>query len=320
MNAGRDLDDLREWAALPEARRALWQARWFRATVVFSIAAVTAVLTVPHVLNRAAQQSVVAPMPGREASPVAVIPDVTTLAWDGGSKRAGEAMPDGEFAASTTARGPVIRKVSAAALVAPKRSEPAPAKTPPPGSKTAPESAATAGTGELYWVQVGAYRDAETAKRVAQKLREHRYQVQESVTTRPAPATAGAAADVAPAAQGERDRYEIVVTGSSATEVEAKLGAKGLTSRAAAEGSVITPGLPLGEAVALSKDLADEGLAVRVRRVGTTIAATPRQNSAASEALHRVRVGGFVDRTAAVAALKDLESRGYKPFLARGNE
>jgi hypothetical protein len=84
---------------------------------------------------------------------------------------------------------------------------------------------------------------------------------------------------------------------------------------------VITPGLPLGEAVALSKDLADAGLAVRVRRVGTSAGAAPRSpNRPATETLHRVRVGGFADRGAAVAVLKDLESRGYKPFLGRGNE
>jgi hypothetical protein len=170
-------------------------------------------------------------------------------------------------------------------------------------------------------VQVGAFRDAEMARRVAQRLREHKYQVRESVITRPAPAAARAAVDAAPVAQGERDRYEIVVTGGSAAEVEAKLRAKGLTSRAAAEGSVITPGLPLGEAVALSKDLADEGLSVRVRRVSTTAAAAPRaESNAATETLHRVRVGGFADRAAAMAVLKDLESRGYKALLTRGTE
>jgi cell division septation protein DedD len=321
MDSGRDLDDRREPAPLSDARRALWQARWFRATVVFSIAALTAALTVPYVLDRAARHAVVAPGPARQASPVAVIPDVATLAWEGGSESAGETMPSGGFAAIPIARGPVIRKVSASAPAAPKRTEPAPAQGSPRGSKTAPEGTGAAGTGDLYWVQVGAFRDAETARRVAQRLREHKYQVQESVTTRPAPATAGAAADVAPVAQGERDRYEIVVTGGSAAEVEAKLSAKGLTSRAAAEGSVITPGLPLGEAVALSKDLADAGLAVRVRRVGTSAGAAPRSpNRPATETLHRVRVGGFADRGAAVAVLKDLESRGYKPFLGRGNE
>jgi hypothetical protein len=36
--------------------------------------------------------------------------------------------------------------------------------------------------------------------------------------------------------------------------------------------------------------------------------------------LYRVRVGGFADREAALAALKELEARGYKPFLARGYE
>lgn len=322
MDSGRDLVDRRAPALPPGARRALSQARWFRATVVFSIAALTAALTVPYVLDHAARHAVVAPGLARQASVVAVIPDVTTLAWEGGSKSADETRPSGGFAAIPIARGPVIRMVSASAPAAPKRTEPSPAKGSPSSSKPVPEDTGAARTGDWYWVQVGAFRDSETARRVAQRLREHRYQVQESVTTRPAPALAGAAAEVAPVAQGERDRYEIVATGGSAAEVEAKLSAKGLTSRAAAEGSVITPGLPLGEAVALSKDLADAGLAVRVRRVGTSAgAAAPRShNSPATETLHRVRVGGFADRGAAVAVLKDLESRGYKPFLGRGNE
>jgi hypothetical protein len=33
-----------------------------------------------------------------------------------------------------------------------------------------------------------------------------------------------------------------------------------------------------------------------------------------------VRVGGFPDRAAAAAALKKLEDKGFKPFIARGHE
>ena len=140
----------------------------------------------------------------------------------------------------------------------------------------------TEAPGEMYWVQVGAFRDVETAQRVAQRLREQKYPVQESVATRQAPAAESATGGTAGPAHDERDRYEVVVTGGSASEVEARLTAKGLTSRAAAEGAVITPGLPLGEAVALSKDLSnEEGLAVRVRRVSITAAAAPRPQAVA---------------------------------------
>jgi hypothetical protein len=121
--------------------------------------------------------------------------------------------------------------------------------------------------------------------------------------------------------RGARDRYEVVVTGESPGAVEAQLKAKGLTSRGAAEGAVITPSLSLGEAVALSRDLSDSGLGVRVRRVVPTAGVGPRATeTGAGEVLYRVRVGGFVDRAAALAALKELEARGYKPFVTRGNE
>jgi hypothetical protein len=180
---------------------------------------------------------------------------------------------------------------------------------PAPEKKSVPATPAGNAASGAYWVQVGAYRDADMARVVAQRLRERQYQVHESVITRP-----GRDASAAPISQADRDRYEIVVTGAASGEVEAKLRAKGMTSRAAPEGAVVTPALPLGEAVALSKDLADEGLSVRVRRTGTAAAA------ATTETFHRVRVGGFADRAAALAALKNLESRGYKPFLARGSE
>jgi cell division septation protein DedD len=84
---------------------------------------------------------------------------------------------------------------------------------------------------------------------------------------------------------------------------------------------VITPSLPLGEAITLSKDLSADNLKVRVRRVGapqpasTSQPATP--SSEGAETLHRVRVGSFADRASAVAVLRDLETKGYKPFLVR---
>lgn len=181
------------------------------------------------------------------------------------------------------------------------------------------ETTAGARTGDMYWIQVGAFRDGETAARVVQRLRAQKYSVHESVITRQPEGSD--TAPVAPAAPTRDDRYEVVVTGGSPTEVSAQLTAKGLTSRSAAEGAVITPGLSLGEAVALSKDLSREGMSVRVRRIDAVAAVPPRGRSAAArETLHRIRVGSFTDRAAAEAALKDLKARGYRPVLTRGNE
>lgn len=184
---------------------------------------------------------------------------------------------------------------------------------------------AAASAADLYWVQVGVFRDAAAAKRVAQRLRERRYRIQESVVQHRS--SSGMPAE--PAAVASREsavRYEVVVSGGASNEVVAKVTAKGLAGRSSTEGVVITPSLPLSEAVALSRDLADDGLAVRVRRVGSPAspsasgAGPPAGGGGATETLHRVRVGGFGDRGAAATALAELEALGYKPFLVRGSE
>src|SRR5262245_7483472 len=177
----------------------------------------------------------------------------------------------------------------------------------------------TTAAADVYWVQVGAFRDPQAAQRLAQKLREQKFPVQESGGQ---PTSGDRAPSRSAAAPGdERDRYEVLVTGGAPGEIEAKLSSKGLTSRAAADGAAITPSLPLGEAVALSKDLSGEGLAVRVRRADPMAPSAPRARpDPASSALYRVRVGGFPNRAAAEAAMDALRSRGYAPVLTRETE
>ncbi len=178
---------------------------------------------------------------------------------------------------------------------------------------------------EPYWVQVGVFRDADAAKRVAQRLRERKYRVQESLVQRHG--SAGGAAETATGPeQGNRARYEVVVSGGASSELAAKVAAKGLAGHPSTEGVIITPSLPLSEAVALSRDLADDGLAVRVRRIGSPAASVVQgaerhaPSARGRDTLHRVRVGSFADRAAAVAVVRELEALGYKPFLARGSE
>jgi cell division septation protein DedD len=285
------------------------RARWFRAAVVFSVAGVAASLAVPYVLSPASHAA--RRMGGWQEGVRATVRG--GVPW-GPVANTVEVVPAGGVFGAPDARSLRFREVAATAPTPPRQARHAPREK---SLQTSPTGNASAG---IYWVQVGAYRDAETAKLVAQRLREQQYQVHESAITRAGSTDAVSTAAVAPINQGERERYEIVVTGAAPGEVEARLRAKGVTSRAAPEGAVVTPGLPLGEAVALSKDLADDGLSVRVRRMGTAAAAPRVQASVTRETFYRVRVGGFADRAAAVAALKDLESRGYKPFLARGSE
>jgi cell division septation protein DedD len=179
-------------------------------------------------------------------------------------------------------------------------------------------------------VQIGAFKDAEAAKRVATKLREENFKVEESVKRAGDPATATARSSVRTPAPVGTDQYDVFVTGLSVEELNRRLAGKGLAAETAASGGggdvVVKPSLPLRDAVALSKDLAVEGFKVQVRRSGAA-ASAPAVVSAPlpaatqhGQALHRVRVGVFTDRAAAVAAARELESKGFRPYIARGDQ
>src|SRR2546430_16251216 len=72
----------------------------------------------------------------------------------------------------------------------------------------------------------------------------------------------------ASAATTGSDKYGVYVSGGVPAEINAKLAAKGLSAEQSSAGLVVRPSLPLRDAVALSKDLAVEGLKVQVRRSG----------------------------------------------------
>jgi hypothetical protein len=162
--------------------------------------------------------------------------------------------------------------------------------------------------GGSFWVQVGAFKDPEAARRLAARLREQNYPVDESV--RGAPRSASR-----PEASGP-DRYEVFVAGVRPEEIAGKLTGKAMTSEPVSGGVALRPTMTLAEALALSRDLAGEGRRVQVRRAGGAAAvATP-----AAETFYRVRVGGFPDRGAADAVRRELEGKGYRPFVARGDQ
>ena len=189
---------------------------------------------------------------------------------------------------------------------------------------TTPAPAAVGGG--PYWVQVGAFKDPETAKRVATKLREENFKVEESLRRVGGSAAAPAApAAKAPAMASASDQYDVFVTGMSVEDLNRRLAGKGLSAETAGGGVVVKPSLPLRDAVALSKDLAVEGFKVQVRRAGGSTAVAPTTTAPAGsteggQALHRVRVGSFSDKAAALAAARELEAKGYKPYIARGDQ
>jgi hypothetical protein len=193
-------------------------------------------------------------------------------------------------------------------------------------ARATPPSTSGAVGGAPYWVQVGAFKDPETAKHVAAKLRDENFKVEESVKRLgpTAPAAAAPAVKPSPAPTGT-DQYDVFVTGMSVEDLNRRLAGKGLTGEATSGGVVVKPSLPLRDAVALSKDLAVEGFKVQVRRAGGAVAAPPAPATAAAPTeggreLHRVRVGSFADRAAAQAAARELEAKGYKPYIARGDQ
>jgi hypothetical protein len=112
--------------------------------------------------------------------------------------------------------------------------------------------------------------------------------------------------------------------GGTTGDINAKLGPKGLTSEPSAGGVVVKPSLPLRDAVALSKDLAVDGLKVQVRRSSAGAAPAPVSAAASvapgSDGLYRVRVGPFDDRATAISTMRELEQRGYTPFIARAGQ
>lgn len=314
---------------LGTARRPLLSSAWGRATLVFSLMGLVAFLGVPYAVRPPADTDGALSRELRggvsEIQDIAVAPAV--LASGSMPFSVVPAFRDAARPLGITTRSvsPATRKGSKARLIRARARAQAGTRVP-----VAPAPAAgTKAVEERYWVQVGAYKDAEIARRVAARLREQNYPVFESVLTRGAaggpPPVAPAPAAVAPSA-GKSDRYEVLVSGPSQADVDAHISAKGLAARSTPEGAVITPSLPLSDAVALARDLSGSGITVRVRRVGAAEpvpagpAAPASKAGAAGETLYRVRVGGYADRAAAMAILEELESKGYKPFLGRGGE
>ena len=307
-----------------EPRRSIFAALWFRVILVLIVVGVIGALAVPYVLD------VVSP-------PAA--PKPATLAKPTPSAVATPAPPPAPAAAPVPALAPTPAEAPApkppAVAPAPMPAEPAsqPAATEekqaerPTTTKPAKQSARRVAKAQAtpaapargaYWVQVGAFKDAESAKRLAARLRDQSYHVEESATASATRQNPGSTPAPPPGGGSGSDRYDVFVGGGTVEEITAKLSLKGLTSEPARDGVVVRPSLPLRDAVALSKDLAATGLKVQVRRAGSSAsAASASAMNGDGAGLHRVRVGPYPDRAAAASALKELEAKGYKPFIAR---
>jgi cell division protein FtsN len=349
------------------APRSIFAATWFRVVLVVIVLGVIGAITVPYALDwlnpppppRSAETDTpMAPTPTTPSitdKPAAERPsgeatseksasekgsggdkrDVTVLPAPGATSSASRPQPKPESKPSVAKPTPSKPEVALKPEVAVK-TDPAPAtatkpSTTKPAAAKATAPAPSAG-GASYWVQVGAFKDPESAKRVAGKLRDENFKVEESLkplggsaaamTSAPGKAPAAASSSTKSGA----DQYDVFVTGMSAEELNRRLSGKGLAAETSGNGMVVKPSLPLRDAVTLSKDLAVEGFKVQVRRAGSTTPLVTPPTAAApapgegGQTLHRVRVGSFADRAAAQAAARELEAKGYKPYIARGDQ
>jgi cell division septation protein DedD len=161
-----------------------------------------------------------------------------------------------------------------------------------PAPKPAVSTPAPAPAKGDYWVQVGAFSDPKNAARLGAKLTAEKYSVERATVKR---------------GGGGDGRNEIFAPGVPQRDLYDKVKDKGLRADAVKGGSVVRPLLPLRDAVALSKELAAAGMAVKIRRVG-----------AEKGTVYLVRVGGFADRKEADAAKAELEGKGIPGFVVKG--
>lgn len=323
---GPETDD---WEEPP---RSIFSTTWFRAVIVVLVVGAVAAVSIPYVMDAVSPPRATAPPAASAPAPAPTPPPPVAAA-----PTPPPAPPSSPVATAVTKPVELPKpaaKSDAPKAAAPKADAPAPkaaapkadtkaetAKAPAPKAakadappKRVAKATAPAERGE-FWVQVGAFRDAEAAKRLADGLRGKGFQVAESK----AGTTATASAPVSDAG----DRYDVIVSGGAPGDVTKKLTAKGLSAEERRDGAVVRPSLPLRDAVTLSNDLRGEGLTVTVRRAvapGAAPAATTATAAAGSDGLHRVRVGAFTDRAAARAAVEKLQALGHTPFIAKGRE
>lgn len=334
----RDRDDRHdepesEHGLYDDSPRSIFAATWFRAVLVLIVLGVVGAVAVPYILDAVNPPSPKPPVLSRSATTppaTSTTPSATPTTPPAMSTMPPPAPPPPADRATEADRStltpatPPLPAAQEAKPTAPKSAASRTAKTPTTEpAQTIAKAAATAttATGGSWWVQVGAFKNEATAKGLVDKLRADSYTA-EQVTFRPggASATQSTAAPSASAASSTMDQYDVFVSGVPVDEINKHLAAKGLASKPSGGGVVVTPSLPLRDAVALSKSLAVEGLKVQVKRAGAaepkTAVAAPAPGAGVT--IYRVRVGGFADRAAAQAAAKELEAKGYKPFVGRG--
>lgn len=293
-----DYEDDEEEYEEEEASRSIFGATWFRALLIVIILAVVGVLALPYVLDwfgpAKPSVSILKPAQPPAPKPPAVAPP---------QPPAPPPAPAAPAQPATPSPPSLPPKAEAPAEPPPKPAAPAEPVTPTapapkvaekpaaPAPKPAPSARAKAPVKGDYWVQVGAFREAKNAANLAARLTADKYSVQRATVKRGSVEGAN----------------EIFAPGASQKDLYDKVKAKGYRADAVKGGAAVRPFLPLRDAVALSKELTEAGMEVKIRRVGGDKAT-----------YYLVRVGGFPDRKEAEASKAELEGKGIPGFVVRG--
>lgn len=261
-------------------------AQWgYRVLLAAVVLAVVVVLALPYLLD---WWNPPLPPPAPIKSQIPPPPPLTPPAQKAEAPKPQPVPLPAKPAPAPVAAPPTAAKAPKVAAPAPEK---APATAETPAKKRALAKASTKGE---YWVQVGAFADQANAARLAARLTAQNYPVRQTERGSPDRQTGGT--------------HEVFVVDASQVEVSQKLPGKEYQAEAVGAEVIIRPTLGLKDAVTLSKDLARQGLRVKIRRSSSPLPA----------AFYVVRVGGYPDRQHAQAIQKQLERKGFAGFIVTG--
>src|SRR5439155_12510993 len=219
-----------------EPRRSIFAALWFRVILVLIVVGVIGALAVPYVLDVVNPPGVKPAVVPKPAAPAVATPAPPPALAPAPAQATAPAQPPAPKPPAVTP-APTPAPAAQPATTEEKQAEgPTTTKSAKQTARRVARAAPTpvAPARGAYWVQVGAFKDLESAKRLAARLRDQNYSVEESSTGAPTRQNPGST-PVAPPPGGDAgaDKYDVFVGGAALADVTAKLSAKGLTTEPA---------------------------------------------------------------------------------------